>query len=277
MEPSAVVLAVDDEQANLRQVQLALAPIGCRVRTAATGKEALEAVRATPPDVILLDVLLPGMDGFQVCRALKSDEKTRLIPVLLVSGLHSHEDRVKGIEAGCDDFISKPFDPVELRARVRTLIRLSYAGLHRREAELLACAVEGLTDGLIIAGEEGEVLLANGPARELLGLDPAADLNPPFLQLLGRSFESHPQLTWDDLRDRDAHTFSAVRAESDELPLLWLQIAVRRVEPRRASIAARFVITLRDITREVTDGSVRTPMLNVIRASRARQAMRNAS
>jgi two-component system, cell cycle response regulator len=264
MEPMFSVLAVDDQESNLRLVELALEPLGCRVRTATTGKQALAAVHEEQPDVILLDVVLPGMDGFQVCRTLKSDEATRLIPVLLVSGLHSHEDRVKGIEAGCDDFISKPFDAVELRARVRTLARLSYAGLHRREAELLACAVEGLTDGLMIAGEEGEVLLANGPAREILPLPEGAASAASFMSLLTFAYELHPPLAWDELRDLDAHTFSAVRIAAEGSPPLWLQISVRRVDSRRASIAARFVITLRDITREVTDGRVRTPYFRMI-------------
>jgi PAS domain S-box-containing protein len=274
MESNVVVLAVDDEQANLRAVELALSPIGCRVRTATTGAEALAAVREAAPDVILLDVMLPGMDGFQICRALKSDEQTRLIPVLVVSGLNSHEDRVKGIEAGCDEFISKPFDPVELRARVRTLARLAYASLHRREAELLACAVEGLTDGLLIAGEEGEVLLANGRACELLDVSHDRAIGSPFMRVLARGFESHPTLTWNDLRDHDSYTFSAVRAERSGAPPLWLQIAVRRVQPERASVAARFVITLRDITREVTDGRVRSPIYNVITSSAACQTLR---
>src|SRR5581483_10387757 len=138
----------------------------------------------------------------------------------------------------------KPFDVVELRARVRTLSRLSYAGLHRREAELLACAVEGLTDGLLIAGEEGEVLLANGPARDLLSVPTGADIVPSFLTLLTSVYELHPALAWDELRDLDAHTFSAVRIGAEQSGPLWLQIAVRRVQSRRASIAARFVITL---------------------------------
>lgn len=267
MEPMFSVLAIDDQQANLRLVELALEPLGCRVRTATTGKQALAAVRHEQPDVILLDVVLPGMDGFRVCRALKSDEATRLIPVLLVSGLHSHEDRVKGIEAGCDDFISKPFDVVELRARVRTLSRLSYAGLHRRETELLACAVEGLTDGLLIAGEEGEVLLANGPARELLPIPAGAQIGLSFMSMLTSAYELHPSLAWDELRDLDAHTFSAVRTGAENTAPLWLQITVRRVQSRRASIAARFVITLRDITREVTDGRVRAPHIRLISTS----------
>jgi two-component system cell cycle response regulator len=267
MDPNVVVLAVDDEERNLRMVESALAPLGCRVRTARNGEEALAAVRLAPPDVVLLDVMMPGMNGLEVCRALKRDEETRLIPVLLVSAHNSHEDRVRGIEAGCDDFISKPFDIVELRARVRTLARLSYAGLRRREAELLVCAVEGLTDGLLIAGEEGEVLLANGRARELLNLPAGADICAGFTALLAASYESHPELTWDELRDFDAHTFSAVRLESDTTPLLWLQIAVRRVQPQRASIAARFAITLRDITREVTDGRARAPVLNLVRTA----------
>src|SRR5439155_4704275 len=134
-------------------------PLGYRVRTATSGEEALAAVRALPPDVILLDVMLPGISGFDVCRSLKEDESTRFIPVLLVTALSSPADRRQGVEAGCDEFITKPVDIVELQTRVRTLMRLGYAALQRREAEVLTRAVEGIDDGLVVTDDDGTVLL----------------------------------------------------------------------------------------------------------------------
>jgi putative two-component system response regulator len=118
------VLVVDDMEGNVRLAWTILQYDGHHVTTATSGREALAAVARELPDLILLDVMMPGIDGFEVCRLLKSDPTTRLIPVVLVTALRGTDDKVRGIDAGADDFLSKPFSPHELRARVRSLIRL---------------------------------------------------------------------------------------------------------------------------------------------------------
>jgi putative two-component system response regulator len=121
---SARVLVVDDIAANRHLVVAMLARDGYRVTCAVDGREALDRIRQDPPDLVLLDVMMPDLDGFEVCRALKHDPATRLVPVVLITALHDTGDRIKGIDAGADDFISKPFNGHELRARVRSLLRL---------------------------------------------------------------------------------------------------------------------------------------------------------
>jgi putative two-component system response regulator len=118
------ILVVDDEPANVALVSRLMKRFGYEISTAPNGEEGLEAVARVRPDVILLDVNMPGIDGFEVCRRLKAAAATRLIPVVLLTGLSAVEDRVKGIEAGADDFLSKPFVVAELNARVRSLTRL---------------------------------------------------------------------------------------------------------------------------------------------------------
>ena len=115
------VLAVDDDTTNLLVIEKMLKPHGCTVETASSGQQAIDAVWKRLPDVILLDVMMPGMDGFEVCRKLKGAEATRLVPIVIVTALQEREDRIKGIEAGCDDFLSKPIDRLELLARVHAL------------------------------------------------------------------------------------------------------------------------------------------------------------
>ena len=120
----ACVLVVDDEAENRILVRRALQRAGYRISEAASGDEALAAIAAQPPDLVLLDVAMPGPDGFAVCRSIKDNPMTRFVPVVLVTGMHSREHKIRGIQAGADDFLLKPFDPEELMARTHSLIRL---------------------------------------------------------------------------------------------------------------------------------------------------------
>ncbi len=118
------VLIVDDIEGSARLIASLLAPDGHAVRAVNDGAEALRLIRADPPDLVLMDVMMPHMDGFEACRAIKQDRGTRLIPVVLVTSLDDTVSRMRGFEAGADDFISKPFNAPELRARVRSLLRI---------------------------------------------------------------------------------------------------------------------------------------------------------
>jgi len=118
------VLVVDDEVENCEVLNLLLTAQGFRVVTAEDGAAALEAVAASPPDAILLDVMMPVLDGFETCRRLKTQPSTVFIPIILITALHSTKDRTRGAAAGADDFITKPFDGVELTTRLKSLLRL---------------------------------------------------------------------------------------------------------------------------------------------------------
>jgi putative two-component system response regulator len=134
---------VDDLDANRTLVSAMLTRVGYQVEVAADGVEALARVRRDPPDLILLDVMMPTMNGFELCRMLKGDPATRLVPIVLMTALHHADDRLQAIDAGADDFISKPFNAQELRARVRSLIRLKrYTDdLDTAEAVILSLAL----------------------------------------------------------------------------------------------------------------------------------------
>jgi putative two-component system response regulator len=118
------VLLVDDVAGNTRLLQALLAGEGHTVLTAPDGAEALRLVRSNHPDLVLMDVMMPKVDGFDACRAIKQDPSTRLIPVVLITSLNDSASRILGIDAGADDFISKPFNANELRARIRSLLRI---------------------------------------------------------------------------------------------------------------------------------------------------------
>ncbi len=118
------ILIVDDIAGNRRLLESLLRPDGHAVRTAGDGGEALRLVRAERPDLVLMDVVMSHVNGFEACRAIKQDPSTCLTPVVLVTGLSDDASRIEGIEAGADDFVSKPFNGPELRARVRALLRI---------------------------------------------------------------------------------------------------------------------------------------------------------
>ena len=121
---TARVLVVDDILANVRLLEAKLAAEYFEVVTAMNGVDALEAVQRTRPDIVLLDVMMPGIDGIEVCKRIKSNPSTQHIPVVMVTALDQPEDRVRGLEAGADDFLTKPVNDVSLFCRVKSLVRL---------------------------------------------------------------------------------------------------------------------------------------------------------
>lgn len=148
------ILVVDDIPLNRKLQKTYLESVGYQVILANDGIEALQRIEQDSPDLILLDVMMPKMNGFQVCRRVKDTENTRFIPIIMVTALNEIEDKVKGIEAGADDFISKPFNKTELLARVKSLLRIKH--LHD-ELELKVKELEfaqskliqlAITDGL---------------------------------------------------------------------------------------------------------------------------------
>jgi putative two-component system response regulator len=147
--PGATILVVDDEPQNVDVVGRLMVRLGYHVVTATDGESALAAVARHRPDLVLLDVNMPGIDGVEVCRRLKSHPETRLIPVVLVTTLTASEDRIRGIEAGADDFLAKPPIVAELEARVRSLMRLK-----RYTDELDSAESVILSLGLIIEARD---------------------------------------------------------------------------------------------------------------------------
>ena len=143
-----IVLVVDDDPAVIALLKSFLEERGYQVESACRGEEALEKVSARSPDLVLLDVLMPGLDGFEVCRRLKAGPGSRLVPVILVTALQEKKDRIAGLEAGADDFLSKPFDELELLARCRNLLRIKRLTDQLRESYKALRELERLRDDL---------------------------------------------------------------------------------------------------------------------------------
>jgi two-component system cell cycle sensor histidine kinase/response regulator CckA len=173
----ARILIVDDERHNRSVLDLMLVQEGFELLTATNGTEALALVASDPPDLILLDVMMPDLDGYTVASRIKSDFATRNIPIIMVSALDSHEARMAGLSAGAEDFLTRPIDRAEVRMRVRNLLRLKAYGDHYdKYSQQLESEVQARTAELIERSEAAErqsALIARRSARESFALGAA--------------------------------------------------------------------------------------------------------
>ncbi|MGH7898922.1 MAG: HD-GYP domain-containing protein [Candidatus Binatia bacterium] len=142
----ARVLVVDDNPVSVELVADSLESEGYAVERALSGEEALGKVDRHPFDLVLLDVMMPGLSGYEVCSRLKSDERTRLLPVVMLTALDDREDKIRGIAAGADDFLQKPFDRVELLLRVKSCIRTKRLTDDLETAESILVALSNAID-----------------------------------------------------------------------------------------------------------------------------------
>jgi two-component system, sensor histidine kinase and response regulator len=166
------ILVVDDEERNIKLLKAYLIAKQYETAEASNGEEALRVVNDFNPDLVLLDVMMPGIDGFEVCKRLKTDEKTKMIPVVMVTALREKEYRIKALEAGVDDFLTKPVDRTELMVRVKSLLR-----------------IKSYHDQLVHSFKE--IALKNEKLKELEGVREGLthmiihDLNNPLTGVLG--------------------------------------------------------------------------------------------
>jgi two-component system cell cycle response regulator len=166
---TARILVVDDIEANVRLLEAKLSAEYYDVLSATDGVTALAMAAAEKPDIILLDVMMPGMDGFNVCRRLKEDPSTRHIPIVLVTALDGRSDRIAGLEAGADEFLTKPIDDVVLFARVRSLTRLKLVIDELREREASGRRM-GVIGGVAsrLGGAGGRVVIVDDNDRQAM-------------------------------------------------------------------------------------------------------------
>ncbi len=167
----ARILIVDDQPANVEALGDFLQAEGCQIIPAYNGNEALQRVADEAPDLVLLDVMMPGMSGFEVCRQLKTAPETVFLPVVLVTGLSAVEDRVMGAEAGADDFLTKPVDGQELVTRVRSLLRIKrlHDALENRNRLLHQVLGQYLADQIVeeVLADPERLLRLGGASREV--------------------------------------------------------------------------------------------------------------
>jgi two-component system cell cycle response regulator len=264
MTHTSTILVVDDEAGARDTLEALLFREGYNLAFTSSGPEALKRAAELTPDVILLDVMMPGMDGFEVCWRLRADPLLAQVPILLITALDDRDSRLRGIEAGADDFVSKPFDRGELRARVRTITQLNrYRHLLQEQAKF-EWVVEQADDGYLILSENDQVLYANPQARLYFGL-PSLDSTPipasgtestmrTFLELARQQYTCEPQeawTAWPALSDGTADLSRyLVRPKSSSAAEFWLHIDVLEMASRPGGA---YLVRARDVTTDVVN------------------------
>jgi CheY-like chemotaxis protein len=275
MNHVSIVLIVDDEPTGRDILEGILTDRGYHLAFASNGSEALILAARLTPDLILLDVMMPGMDGFEVCQHLRADPLLNSIPVIMVTALDDQESRLRGIEAGADDFISKPLDRTELRARVHTITRLNRYRRLVTERTRFEWVVENTEAGYVIIHADDTISYANPLALQYLGI--TSDNGPPgprtFLELAHKTYHCVPQDAW--------HTWPAppdallsrylVIPETSTQPAFWLKVDLIDVPT-----TTEYLVRLRDVTSEVVhqqdiqgfhsiiSHKLRTPMVGLL-------------
>ncbi len=268
---TARILVVDDVEPNVRLLEAKLTAEYFEVLAAFDGMTALDIAASEGPDIILLDVMMPGMDGLETCRRLKADPATRHIPVILVTALDGRRDRLSGLEAGADDFLSKPIDDIALFARVKSLVRMKLVidELRQREAsgrrmgviEGAAARMSG-SGGLIIAAEDHEgqaelikdqlkgehrIVVESHPDQALLSVRRRADLL--FVNAASTNFDALRLVAQvrSDEATRHLPIIAAVEASDRQRMVKALELGVndvlvRPIDPEELSARVRTLI-----------------------------------
>lgn len=243
----SLILIVDDEEIGLHMLRRLLESEGYHVECAENGSAGIEKARTLVPDLILLDVVMPVINGYEVCEILRRDPDLAEVPVIMLTSLDDSESRLRGLEAGADDFLSKPVKPEELRARARTVTRLNRYRRLRTERARFGWVIENADEGYLLVDEQGALLYANGKAKKFLGLAQASK-GRDVMELLKRRFKLRPPDRWSGWPALPTdETLHLLRPESARAPAVWLAV---RTQAHDVGGQREFLLQLRDVTQE---------------------------
>ncbi len=247
----SVILIVDDDPLSRMNLEALLTPDGYTLHFAANGAEALTLATEDHPDLVLLDVMMPEMDGYEVCRRLRADASLAEVPIVLVTVLDDEASLVAGLESGADDFLSKPYSSVELLARVRSILRANRFRQLRIGRERLAWVLDNARNGYLVLNASMQIVYANTSARRYLNLgDDTLSGRDDFRAVVRDLYDPHPDEAWtawpaSHLKER---TY-LVKQESAAAPAFWLAVGI---PARGAGNDAETIVKLTDVTTEVT-------------------------
>jgi two-component system, cell cycle response regulator len=252
MQSMNTVLIIDDEPAARESLEALLTAEGYQLEFAMDGLQGLARAVELYPDIILLDVMMPGIDGFEVCRRLREDPILAEVPVVMITALDDQASRLRGIDAGADDFISKPFDKLELRARVRAICRLNRYRLLLAERIRFQWLIEQSQEGYIVLNQAGKIRYANPLAQLYLNL-PEETSDQSFIDVIRQQYRCEPEASWLHW-ETEALPMTPnylVRPETISARAFWLQADELGGLPESSRL--RRVVRLRNVTEAIAN------------------------
>jgi CheY-like chemotaxis protein len=273
--PAAVHVLVADDVRESRNLLTALVEDdGCAVTAVASGAEAVEQARSGLFDVVLLDLLMPGMDGIEACMAIRSDPRAASASVVMITALADDDTRRRCLAAGADDFIAKPFDRWEVRARVQSLSRLATARRAAAERELLRSVLATAADGYALVSRDDEIIYANPRARDLLSLQGSTAPATRFRDRCATLFHLEPEAGWARWNESDGvhEPLYLLRHATPGSDAVWIRVSATDTALAEAGQRA---VRLEDVTvemqgqlrhwefREFVSHKLRTPLNGV--------------
>ena len=253
MEYTSTILIIDDEKSARETLEALLANESYILHFAKNGTEGLDMAVDLNPDLILLDVMMPGVNGFEVCSRLRSNPMMAEVPIILVTALDDRDSHLHGIASGADDFVTKPFDRLELRARIRNITRLNRYRRLVSERSKFEWVVEQTNEGYILLDNNDRIQYANPQARIYLGLTDNEE--PPyhgtFLGRASKEYGIEPSNLWEGWPASADTKYNRylVRPETDNSRALWLQVESLVLPTGSGS---EHLVRLRDVTAEIT-------------------------
>ena len=223
------LLIIDDEESIRDTLEMLLTPEGYQIHLASHGQEGLEKAEELMPDLILLDVMMPGMDGYEVCSRLRANPKLAEVPIIMITALDDRDSRLRGLEVGADDFLSKPLDRMELRYRTRTITRLNRYRRLLTERSRFEWAIEQFDDGFLLLNEYETILYANSAARLYLNIFKDSELSElNFSQRIKQFYKLEPASAWENWPAPNLAQSPRylVRPDNNQESSLWLQVNV---------------------------------------------------
>ncbi len=227
------ILVADDIKQNVKLLRVILTNSEYDVVEAYDGEEALKKAQVENPDLILLDIMMPKLTGYEVCQKLRADGMTKNIPVVMITALHEMEDRIKGIEAGADDFISKPFNKAELLARIKSLLNMRHGAEKKSDTMVLDAILSNVAEGVIITDEQWKIKNMNQAAHDFLNTYGTEVRNGDLLTYLSRMNLSIPMDTVINTHDK---TLDFQILPADNQPPLYSNARLTKIFDERGNI-----------------------------------------
>lgn len=271
------ILIIEDDPISCKLLESTLKKEGYQIYSVQTGNDGLQKANEIIPDIILLDIVLPDINGFEICRKIRDDKNLSEVAIIIITSLHDKESHRKGIEAGADDFLTKPFDNEELKLRVKAIAKLNRFRKILSERTKFEWVVEKSEYGYVIIDKNDEIVYINPQAKLFLNLPQQIDkpINKKFKELVLEQYNLEPKNLWENWFGSNNVGVNRyfVRPESSLGGAFWLQVECLEL-PR--SLSSEKIISMKDVTNQkysqarmrtfqsMVYHKLRTPMTSVL-------------